>query len=1170
MMIRVLILILLIGATTAESSTWWDVRLADAQMDLGRARSTALEVIEEDKGSIDAVAVAAWWLGTLDSIPNPGEILDRVAPPINPELSLILGLIESELGAVPPAGTLPDAEISGPWGTFGYLDLDRGVVPPDSKLPPPNSPWKGPGTHYRVRITTEDGQIDVPPSLHLGGVVLAAWTLQSPEAFDGYLVVEARGSYDLDVDGLAVNSIRFAGTADPAINWYRAKLGPGQHRLRVAMAPQSRASIRLSLFDTSGTPIILPRTDPDQEIRLPAPSTVTPGDPPTPGMIVDDTTKVQQLLCAAEVARFRGNTPLQKSLLDRALEIAPEEPLVHLSAGTFFLLQPTGEAPEIASGHSADHLRHCRSLPVTALVERLAATRQNRVEDAQRLQDQLLRDHPSDVRVLRLRITQAVHRGWPREAADALKKLETGLGPTEDVELLRLRVLQGLEHWTEYQNVLQSLADQSPLRRDLIGQLAEGCSTDVALALIDRLRLRVKDPGLDADRIRLLLRSERHDQAREALNEALKTWGALPDLRGLSLSLILGPAEFEDGLRNRQFTSTPLQVEFSADLDIMTLAWRRGALKEFWAPFQVEASDIIRSSSVSEEGVDAVLLLDQAVERVFPDGSSLYYYHGLSKALTRSGARQASSLEQMAGAVRIRMTIIKPDGRKIVPAKITPTSRGINLGEVEAGDIIEEEYVAEVSAVSPNVSAHLSPYVYRFADADRAFGLSEYVLLYPPEIDPEIDGLFAGLEMTTGNQGDLVFRRWRATNVPARPDEPFGPPVQELLPWVAYGVGTTWETVGDSLRDRLIPVVRSTSSLRLFAEEHLVGDNPTEQLRSLVSALLDSVKPGNSLLDLGSSASAALSRGQGNRLGILAATLLGADWKVDLCLSRPTPFAGTHLAVPSPDAFMMPLLRVRTGESEVWIDLQEENSGIGHISPILQGSDALMLPLDDPNSSVFLLSELPVFPNPNLEEHTVIEAVIEADGSAAVVFSMWLRDAQATRFSDNLRSVPPDQVDILFSRLASGVFPGAENVHGSVQNDGERLEVRFAMDLPNACTIQGAMMECRGLNATTPLTPLLASLADRKLPLILQSPILRREETIIRPPQGWSSHRSARRIATTWGSIEETMETTESGRHSILILQIPAVVVEPENYPEFARFCRAIDELASRPPRFEK
>ncbi len=1182
----VTIFVIIMSAVFGESATWWDVRLADAQMDLGRARTQALKVVEGNSRSPDAVAAAAWWLGTLDSLPNPGEILEIATPPINPELAFVLGLIESELVAMPPAGVLIDAEISGPWGAFGRLDLERDVVPPDIGLPPLGTPWNGPGTHYRVRIASEDGRIAVPPSLLLGGVVLTAWTIDVTDAVDGYLVVEAQADINLEVDGTSVDRIRFAGIDDPEVNWYRMQLAPGRHRLRVAMAPQGLASVRLSLFDSEAGPIILSPADPTEHEPAWAPSTVTPGSPPTPNIDPPGEGTAPELLRAVAVARLRGDAPLQKVLLDQALAVAPDEPMVHLAAGTFSLLEPTGEAPEVASGHAAEHFRRCRQLPITGLAERLLATRQNRIEDAERLQEQLIEDHPSDVRVLRLRITQAVHRGWPQEAADALEALERVLGPTESVERLRLQVLEGLEHWAEYQDVLHSLATRAPLRRGHIAQLAEGCSTNSAITLIDRLRRRVRDPDLDADRIRLLLRSERHDEARTALDQALATWGILPNLSGLDLSLTLGSADDHDPQPMPAGAETgPLPTSASAeagpsiaqalarypaDLDLLTLAWRRGTIEPFWAPYQAHAADVAGTSSVSEEGIDIVLLLDQAVERVFADGSSLYYYHGLSKALTPTGARQASALEQMPDAVRITLAIIKPDGRKIVPAEITPTSRGISLGEVEAGDMVEEEYVAAVPAISPNVPGHLSPYVYRFADSDRAFGVSEYILLHPPEIDLAVEGLFTGLETTTGSHGGLTVRKWRAKDVPATPDEPFGPPTQELLPWVTYGFGIDWETVGDNLRNRLIPVVRPTQKLRHFAERHLEGKTPTDQVRSLVSALLDTVEAGNAILDLGVSAGTALSRGQGNRLGVLAALLLGADWEVDLGLSRPAPFAGTHLGVPSADAFTLPLLRARRGSTEIWIDLHEETSGVDHLSPILQGSDALMLPLSDPYADVFILSDLPKFPNPHLEEHTRLEAVIDTDGDAEVIFTMWLRDAQATRFAENLRSVPADRRDTVFGRLASGLFPGAENVRGEILHHDERLEVRFLMNLPDACVATGTTMECRGLNSASEFAPVLASLSERRQPLVLQLPILRREEVVIQAPPGWEADRPARRLSTSWGRVDETIENIEGHQRSTLILEIPAVTVTPEDYPEFARFCRAVDELISRPPHFER
>lgn len=1168
------IILIISSALLGEGASWWEVGQADARMDLAGARAKALQVIEENGTSADAVAVAAWWLGTLDSLPRPGEILEIPTHPTNPELAYVLGLIESDLVAQPPAGVLAHAEISGPWGEFGRLDIDRGVVPPDADLPPLGTAWNGPGTHYRVEIASEDGRVAVPSSMMLGGVVLAAWTVNVDQAIDGYLVVEAHADFNLEVDGAMIDKVRFAGVGRPEVNWYRIQMAEGRHRLRVAMAPQGQASVRLSLFDPETGPITLSSVDTADRSSAWASSTVLPDAPPTPNIDPPDNPTAHHLLRAATVARLRGDTPLQRALLDRALLAAPDDPMVHLAVGTFFLLEPTGEAPEIAAGHAADHLRRARSLPVAGLAERLLATRQDRVEDTERLEEQLIEDHPKDVRVLRLRITQAVHRGWPQEAADALVALETVLGPTESVERLRLQVLEGLEHWSEYQEVLHSLATRVPLRRSHIAHLADGCSIDLAVSMIDTLKTRVKDPDLDADRIRLLLRSERHDEARIALDQALKTWGAFPNLAGLDLSLILAQANGEGDhsttpdLSDSDHSIPQLLARNPADLDLLSLAWRRGAIEPFWTPFQVQITEVTDSVSVSEENIDTVLLLDQAVERVFPDGSSLYYYHGLSKAMTPAGARRASAPEHMPGAYRITLAIIKPDGRRVIPAEITPTSQGISLGEVEAGDMVEEEYVSAVPAISPNVPGHLSPYVYRFADADRAFGLSEYILLHPPTTRLAVEGLFTGLEMTSGSLDGLAFRKWRAQDVPATPDEPFSPPIQELLPWVTYGFGTDWQTVGDNLRNRLIPVLRPTPPILEFAEQNLVGETPADQVHSLVSALLDAVDAGNAILDLNVSAGAALSRGQGNRLSVLATMLISAGWDVDLALSRPAPYAGTHLGVPSADAFTLPLLRVRRSATELWIDLHEELSGVDHISPILQGSDALMMPLSDPASDVFLLSRLPTFPNPNLEDHTVLEAVIRPNGDAEVVFTMWLKDAQATRFAENLRSVSADRRNAVFGRLISGLFPGAENVRGESHHHEERLEVRFLMDLPGACVEADDAMECRGLIASSALAPVLASLSERRQPLVLQLPVLRREEVTIQPPPGWKMSRPARRLSTSWGRVDETIEVTEKEHRSTLILEIPPVIVPPEDYPGFARFCRAVDELVSRPPRF--
>jgi len=1157
---------LLMPAFPVFSAQWWDVRTADVEMDLLRARAAALEVLRTRPDGADAVAVAGWWFDrNLEVLRDPGEILEIVTPPLNPELAFTLDRIEAQLNGGVPAGALREAEISGPWGVFGRLDLRRGVVVRDDELPPPGTPWRGPGSHYRVDFESLDGWVEVPLSMRLGGVVLSAWTIELDETVEGYLIVETESDLDFQVDGVAITRILDPDLEGRRVNWFRVRLEAGRHRFRAAMAPQDAARARLHLYGLDGRPISF------RTVRAPAlpcrwsASVVEPVEPPTPGVVPDPSDgDARHWLRAMAIAGWRGDTEHQKNYLERALEAGNEDAMSHLTAAFFSFWGYPEEAREVLYDRIAEHLRACRDLPFSLLVERLLAKRQRRDEDVQRLEDRMFTEFPLDPRVINLRIRQAIERRWPQEAMEALEDLERVQGIGEYFQRMRLDVFEGLDRWSDYRHELETLTTHGPPRLGDIDRLAESCSTGAALDMVDALRTRVRDPDLDLDRIRLLLRSDRKPEAREALSEALTTWGELPDLVGIDLSLILEDADPGDRRAVRVLDEHPPTTE------LWGLAWERGVREPFWAPYRVDALEVAAASSVSEQGVDSVLLLDQAVERVFPDGSSLYYYHGLSKALTPAGAQQAARIEPMPGALWMTLAIHKPDGRRIVPAEITETARGIQLGEVEEGDLIEEEYVAGVRAISPGVPAHLSPYVYRFADSDRAFGLSEYILLHPPEIELGIEGLFTGLETITETRDGLEVLRWKATDVPARPDEPYGPPIEELMPWVAYGFGADWKDVGDNLRERLISITFPARNIRKFSKEHFAGTTDAEKLESLVRALLNSVEPGDAALDLQLGAGVALSRGRGNRLGVLASLLLSAGWDVDIALSRPTPFAGSRLGIPAADVFRIPLLRARHGEFETWVDLEEEITGVGHISPLVQGSDALMLPLGDLESDVFILPELPRFPNPQLEQRTALEADIDTDGNARVVFSLWLRGAEATQFEENLRKVPADRIDMVFGGMASGLFPGASGVRGEVERQGEELRVRFIFDLSEACSRQGDTMTCAALGSGEDLTAELASLPERTQPLILQLPILRREQVTLRPPPGWDARRPPRRLERSWGKVEETVDFKEGQFRSTLVLEIPAVTVSPEEYPEFARFIRAVGELTSRPPRLHR
>ena len=340
-----------------------------------------------------------------------------------------------------------------------------------------------------------------------------------------------------------------------------------------------------------------------------------------------------------------------------------------------------------------------------------------------------------------------------------------------------------------------------------------------------------------------------------------------------------------------------------------------------------------------------VLLLDQAVERVYPDGSAIYYYHGLSRALTPVGARQASVLQQMPDAFLLKIRIIKPDGRVVVPAQMESRNGTLTMGDVTPGDLVEEEYVSSVRPTGSSRRGHMSPYVYRFADEDRAFGRSEYLLLVPHDVDLKVDGNFEGLDREEWDHDGLRAIRWLNEDVPPLRPEPYSPPAQQLLPWVSYSFGVSWQDVGDTMRDRLLLVLRTTPELRQWSEPLLAGSDPVTAVGRLVDAVSDEVAPGRRALELTTTAGVSFARREGNRLGIVAAALLAAGWQVDVVMARPQPLAGTHLAVPTLETFSEPLLRVRRADREVWVDLEDQRRGVDHIRPILQRGDGLVLPL---------------------------------------------------------------------------------------------------------------------------------------------------------------------------------------------------------------------------------
>ena len=1159
------ILATVLTAPALLAGGWSDILQADAAGRLLEARRRALELVATHPDSPEAMAAAGWWLDRHRVLPEPEAILEAAPETPPPGLAFVLGSIAGAIRHVPPPGTLAVAELAGPFGSFDRLDLDRHVWPADSGLPAPGTRWSPSGRPFRLEIRSRDGWIAPGSPMLQTGVYLAAWTVSAPEAMDGWLVVELDADADVELDGATLARARPMATLGPKVLWFRTRLGAGTHRLRVAMASGNVPAVRVRWLPGAGGGPAL-ETVPATAPGAPGTSRAEPASPPAESALARRPESRERALLAAALASLRQSPLEERRRLERALgaDSGPGAALAHLAMARFFLTRPTGADATVDFRRCREQLAKAGESVGAMLLERQLDLRQKRREDADALLDRLLEAAPDDPRVVVTALQRAIRNRWTREIVEALDRLAAMLPGTPTLVDLQLDGLQALDRLGEYRHRLVALAAVEPTHDGLLDRLLDTTAQAPALAVVEALRAAGDDPDLDLERVRLLLELGRRAEARRALDEARSRWGDLYRVDQLAIQIAV-----EGG--DRRAARTALEAALAhapASVDLRTLLWRWGGTP-FFAPWRTDGLDLVEKARRSPpEDADSVLVLDQAVERVFPDGSSLHYYHGMTLALTPQGAQQAAALNLLPGAELLRVRILKKDGRVIVPADLS-AGPGNPLSEVKAGDVVEQEYVAAIDRTGGTIRGHMSPYIYRFADSDRAFGLSEYVLLHPPDLELEIEGNLEGVERGRKTVDGLVATSFRVDQVPPIPLEPFSPPAQELLPWVTYGFGVTWETVGDIVRDRILALMPGSPELSAWAAPLLAGPSPLEtRLRRLVASLVETVDRGNALLDPSSTAGVAFSLRRGNRLGILISVLRENGLATDLVLSRPLAYARTHLEVPGMDIFGVPLLKVRQGGETVWIDLAEETAGVGHIRPEFQGSDGLLLPMGDPAARCRYLETLPRFPNPDLAERIRLQGRILPDGSADLSVEINLRGERGHRMVDAVRSLPEDRVAMLYEQIASGMFTGATGVRGAILDPDGTPRLSLSLHVDGACeTDAGGAMSCTQLNLARPLSDALASLPERRFPLVLQLPVVRIQETDLELPDGWTADPSPRKLETPWGRLEETRSVSGGRLHSELRLSIPAQKVPPERYPEFARFCHEADRLMTRPVR---
>ncbi len=325
-----------------------------------------------------------------------------------------------------------------------------------------------------------------------------------------------------------------------------------------------------------------------------------------------------------------------------------------------------------------------------------------------------------------------------------------------------------------------------------IAQLHEGAGEwdAAATALRDALTIAPEDDKLLSSLGRVELKAGKTDAALATFREALRINPKRQELERYVEFLDPAAAPYEDAFA---VDITPL-IEQARDYD--------NAENDGW-----------------------VVLLDQTLNKVNPDGTSSSYTHMAAKILTDAGVKRFDRYfaQSTGGAFKWKSArVIKPDG-SIVDAK-TQSGRGFSFADfppLVAGDVIDVAFRTDQSRQS--FFGDYFGTVNYFADSVPML-LSTYTLVTPAERQFyfHTQGIEIEPTETLSEDGKTRVYEWTVKNAPKVRSEVGMPGAGELFPQVQVTTFESWDAF-------------ATWWWSMIRDQHIVSD----ELKTKVAELVD-------------------------------------------------------------------------------------------------------------------------------------------------------------------------------------------------------------------------------------------------------------------------------------------------------------------------------------------
>lgn len=583
--------------------------------------------------------------------------------------------------------------------------------------------------------------------------------------------------------------------------------------------------------------------------------------------------------------------------------------------------------------------------------------------------------------------------------------------------------------------------------------------------------------------------------------------------------------------------------------------------------FRVDGAKVIREYLASGRTYQApaVVVLDRAVERVFPDGSRLMLTHTISQVLSKDAIEHVGEVQVPDGAEVLALRTRKADGT-LREAEEIAGKHTISAPDLEPGDFVEWETLESKAPRDAFAPGFVGERFY-FQSFDSPLDRTEYVFVAPPDMLLDVNaraGAPAPSE-THSSDGTRILT-FAARGQPQVFAERAAVPAVEWIPSVHLSSGAGLVPWSRFVGERFARIARGSPEIRRVAAaiERQAGGDRSKLPLAIAAWVTEHVEPENNFTE---PATATLARRRGNRAGLLVALARSLGVPADLVLarSRLAADAAAPLLAGEMDEFRDVLVRFRMPGGDRFVDPRLRRAPFGYVSPGLDGAPAVVA---GPGKMVMVVSSVPD------RRKVSLLARLAADGSARLEVTEEVSGWPALEWRELLESTGKDRTKLRqgFEQHWLGQhFPGAQldRLKVSPAADGSGVQVEYTFDMGRFADRQGNVLHLRPTFFRSQPGRRYGTEPQRETVLVLGPDVFLDLSAVLRLPAGAKvidvGQSSVIDLEPAFSFFVEERKAAWQGGDPIISLNrissLPLMRVQPADYQRVAAQLRAVDPL---------